>query len=69
MPLTFEALKSQRYRWCFGGIQILRMHWRSLLPGPRTAQNRLTLGDLDRAAGADARAEPPAQARPGRLRW
>ena len=29
MPLTFEALKSQRYRWCFGGIQILRMHWRS----------------------------------------
>ena len=33
MPLTFEALKSQRYRWCFGGIQILRMHWRSMLPG------------------------------------
>jgi cellulose synthase/poly-beta-1,6-N-acetylglucosamine synthase-like glycosyltransferase len=33
MPLTFEALKSQRYRWCFGGIQILRMHWRSLLRG------------------------------------
>ena len=29
MPLTFEALKGQRYRWCFGGIQILRMHWRS----------------------------------------
>jgi hypothetical protein len=38
MPLTFEALKSQRYRWCFGGIQILRMHWRSLMPGRR---NRL----------------------------
>ena len=30
MPLTFEGLKGQRYRWCFGGIQILRMHWRSL---------------------------------------
>ncbi|MDX6250094.1 MAG: hypothetical protein QOF10_3454 [Kribbellaceae bacterium] len=44
MPLTFEALKSQRYRWCFGGIQILRMHWRSLVPGPLTADNRLTLG-------------------------
>ncbi len=44
MPLTFEALKSQRYRWCFGGIQILRMHWRSMLPGPRTPGNRLTLG-------------------------
>ena len=33
MPLTFEALKGQRYRWCFGGIQIIRMHWRSLIPG------------------------------------
>jgi len=44
MPLTFEALKGQRFRWCFGGIQILRMHWRSLLPGRRTEQNRLTTG-------------------------
>jgi glycosyltransferase involved in cell wall biosynthesis len=44
MPLTFEALKSQRYRWCFGGIQILRMYWRSLLPGRRTADNNLTAG-------------------------
>jgi hypothetical protein len=42
MPLTFEALKSQRYRWCFGGIQILRMHWRSLVPGRRTPQNQMT---------------------------
>ncbi|MGZ4497402.1 MAG: glycosyltransferase family 2 protein [Nocardioides sp.] len=41
MPLTFEALKRQRFRWCFGGIQILRMHWRSLLPGRRTEDNRL----------------------------
>jgi hypothetical protein len=44
MPLTFEALKSQRYRWCFGGIQILRMYWRSLIPGRRTADNNLTAG-------------------------
>src|SRR5207248_2461973 len=43
MPLTFEALKSQRYRWCFGGIQILRMHVRSLLPGRGDAANRMTL--------------------------
>jgi hypothetical protein len=42
MPLTFEALKGQRYRWCFGGIQILRMHWRSLIPGKETRQNHLT---------------------------
>jgi hypothetical protein len=44
MPLTFEALKSQRYRWCFGGIQILRMHWRLMLPGRPTPKDRLTLG-------------------------
>jgi hypothetical protein len=42
MPLTFEGLKGQRYRWCFGGIQILRMHWRSLLPGRKTTENHLT---------------------------
>ena len=53
MPLTFEALKGQRYRWCFGGIQILRMHWRSLLPGRRTHQNHLTAGQRwSYAAGA-----------------
>ncbi|HWF52970.1 MAG TPA: hypothetical protein VG223_00010, partial [Solirubrobacteraceae bacterium] len=44
MPLTFEALKGQRFRWCFGGIQILRRHWRSMLPGRETEQNRLNLG-------------------------
>ena len=42
MPLTFEALKGQRYRWCFGGIQILRMHARSLLPGRRDQANHLS---------------------------
>lgn len=42
MPLSFEAFKGQRFRWCFGGIQILRMHWRSMLPGPVTERNRLT---------------------------
>ncbi|HEY1518775.1 MAG TPA: glycosyltransferase [Solirubrobacteraceae bacterium] len=44
MPLTFEALKGQRFRWCFGGIQILRRHWRSMLPGRETKENRLSLG-------------------------
>ena len=44
MPLTFEALKGQRYRWCFGGIQILRMHWRSMMPGRRGRENHMTVG-------------------------
>lgn len=34
MPLTYEGLRKQRYRWAFGGIQILCRHWRALLlPG------------------------------------
>jgi cellulose synthase/poly-beta-1,6-N-acetylglucosamine synthase-like glycosyltransferase len=35
MPLEFDALKRQRFRWCFGGIQILRKHWAALLPWSR----------------------------------
>jgi glycosyltransferase involved in cell wall biosynthesis len=44
MPLTFEALKGQRFRWCFGGIQILRRHWRLMLPGPRHRDNQMSTG-------------------------
>jgi cellulose synthase/poly-beta-1,6-N-acetylglucosamine synthase-like glycosyltransferase len=46
MPFTFDGLKKQRFRWCFGGIQILRKHWESLMPWARLVEpeNRLTLG-------------------------
>jgi hypothetical protein len=43
MPLTFEALKSQRYRWCFGGIQIMRAHLGSLLPFAGGSANKLSI--------------------------
>ncbi|MEA2645668.1 MAG: hypothetical protein QOE92_751, partial [Chloroflexota bacterium] len=33
MPLDFDGLKKQRYRWSLGGIQILKEHWRELIPG------------------------------------
>ncbi len=33
LPDTFSAYKRQRHRWAFGGLQILRKHWRQLLPG------------------------------------
>src|SRR2546430_998141 len=34
MPLSFEGLKQQRFRWALGGVQILRLHWsRLLVPG------------------------------------
>ena len=35
MPLTYEGLRKQRFRWAFGGIQILRRHWATLLPWSR----------------------------------
>jgi hypothetical protein len=38
------ALKGQRYRWCFGGIQILRLHWRSMIPGRQNRANHLDAG-------------------------
>ena len=32
LPDTFEAYKKQRYRWAYGGLQLLKKHWRRLLP-------------------------------------
>jgi cellulose synthase/poly-beta-1,6-N-acetylglucosamine synthase-like glycosyltransferase len=32
MPFNMEGLKKQRFRWCFGGIQLLKKHWESLMP-------------------------------------
>jgi cellulose synthase/poly-beta-1,6-N-acetylglucosamine synthase-like glycosyltransferase len=43
MPLTFASLKSQRFRWCFGGIQILRRHAGLLMPWRRGPKNRLSV--------------------------
>jgi cellulose synthase/poly-beta-1,6-N-acetylglucosamine synthase-like glycosyltransferase len=42
MPLTFDALKRQRFRWCFGGIQILRKHRRRLIPWQRHPKDELS---------------------------
>lgn len=44
MPYTFEGLKKQRFRWCFGGIQILKKHWSALMPWAHRLdpQNHLT---------------------------
>jgi cellulose synthase/poly-beta-1,6-N-acetylglucosamine synthase-like glycosyltransferase len=33
LPDGFEAYKKQRHRWAYGGIQIIRKHWRRFLPG------------------------------------
>ena len=45
MPINFEGLKKQRFRWCFGGIQILKKHWEALMPWAPFVdpENKLTL--------------------------
>ena len=42
VPPSFAGMLTQRHRWCFGAMQILRLHWRSLLPWDRSADNHLT---------------------------
>jgi len=33
LPESFESYKKQRHRWAYGGVQIIRKHWRRFLPG------------------------------------
>jgi len=35
-PDSFAAYKGQRFRWTYGAVQILRRHWRSLMPWSRS---------------------------------
>jgi hypothetical protein len=42
VPPTFAGLNTQRHRWCFGAMQILRLHWRSLMPWDRSPDNHLS---------------------------
>lgn len=32
-PDTFSGYKSQRFRWAYGAVQIIKRHWRDMLPG------------------------------------
>jgi cellulose synthase/poly-beta-1,6-N-acetylglucosamine synthase-like glycosyltransferase len=38
LPCDFSAYKRQRHRWAYGGVQLIKKHWRALLPG----RSRLT---------------------------
>ena len=44
VPPTYAGLNTQRHRWCFGAMQIFRLHWRSLMPWDRSADNHLSSG-------------------------
>jgi cellulose synthase/poly-beta-1,6-N-acetylglucosamine synthase-like glycosyltransferase/exo-beta-1,3-glucanase (GH17 family) len=36
LPDTFKAFKTQRERWAYGAVQIIKKHWPHFLPGVRT---------------------------------
>lgn len=36
LPDTFKAFKTQRHRWAYGAIQIIKKHWTHMLPGSKT---------------------------------
>lgn len=40
LPDTFQAFKTQRFRWAFGAMQIIRKHWRHMMPGADTLDVR-----------------------------
>jgi cellulose synthase/poly-beta-1,6-N-acetylglucosamine synthase-like glycosyltransferase len=42
VPPSFAGMLTQRHRWCFGAMQILRLHWRGLMPWDRSPDNHLT---------------------------
>ena len=40
LPDTIEAFKTQRHRWAYGAIQILKKHWREFKPSAKTLTSR-----------------------------
>lgn len=42
LPSDFAAYKRQRHRWAYGGVQLIKKHWRAFVPGRThlTAQQR-----------------------------
>jgi exo-beta-1,3-glucanase (GH17 family)/cellulose synthase/poly-beta-1,6-N-acetylglucosamine synthase-like glycosyltransferase len=40
LPDTFEAFKTQRHRWAYGAIQILKKHYKELLPSATKLTSR-----------------------------
>lgn len=41
IPESFAAYKSQQYRWAFGGVQILKKHWRTAVFSRMSARQRV----------------------------
>ncbi len=35
VPDSYSAYKTQRFRWAYGAVQIVKKHWRAMLPGSK----------------------------------
>ncbi len=44
LPSDFAAYKRQRHRWAYGGVQLIKKHWRDFIPG----RSRLTRATAER---------------------
>jgi len=40
IPTGFDDLRKQRFRWAFGGVQIMRRYWRQFFPWARGEKGR-----------------------------
>lgn len=40
LPDTFKAFKVQRHRWAYGAVQIIKKHWRHMLPKSGTLNSK-----------------------------
>lgn len=40
LPDTFKAFKTQRHRWAYGAVQIIKHHWKHMLPKSTTLTSR-----------------------------
>ena len=40
IPTGFDDLRKQRFRWAFGGVQIMRRYWRQFFPWARAEKGR-----------------------------
>ena len=59
LPDDFAAYKRQRHRWAYGGVQLIRKHWRAFLPGRSAlyaaAAQRVSVWLADLARGREHR--------------
>lgn len=40
LPDTFKAFRTQRHRWAYGAVQLIKTHWRHMLPGSKTLTSK-----------------------------